>query len=528
MKITFLGAARTVTGSCYLLEHNDHRFLVDCGLFQGSKELKELNYADFPFNPAEVEFMLLTHAHIDHCGRIPQLFLKGFKSNVFATSGTVDLAGILLPDCGHIQEMEIERKNRKRLRSGLPPLEPIYTAEYSYTCMPYFKKVEYEQEFSPVEGIGVILHDAGHILGSSMIEIKYQEDGKEKKLVFTGDLGRPEDFILNEPTTFKRTDFLVMESTYGMRHHEAEVGNSKELSKVINETFKNGGNVVIPAFAIDRTQDLILLLQYMLKRGEISEHSVYVDSPLAIKATEIFALHPEYYNASLKKLDEENGPATPFEMPGLNYSLTTEESVALNSIKSGAIIISASGMADAGRIKHHLKHNLWRKESSVVFIGYQAQGTLGRRILDGEKKVNIHGEEIEVNANIVNLSGFSAHADQDELLKWLSHFEENPKQVFVTHGEESSAIGFADLLHDKFAMNATAPSYGDVYDLEKEEFIPSVTIKAPSIGEIVSTKPLISENPTEIFYNINLLLQDLVKNNKKEDLQEIYRILQRK
>lgn len=517
MKITFFGASRCVTGSCYLLEHEGHRFLIDCGLFQGTPELKERNYADFPFNPAELDFMILTHAHIDHSGRIPKLFLKGFKSNIYATSGTIDLAGILLPDCGHIQEMEVERKNRKRLRSGLPPLEPIYTAAYSYTCLPYFQPVEYEEAFSPTENITFKLHEAGHILGSAMVEILFNENGEEKRLIFTGDLGRPHDFILNEPAVIEKTDYLVMESTYGMRHHEVDIVDSRAFAGIINDTFAKGGNVIIPAFAIDRTQDLLLLLQIMEKRGEISGHSIYVDSPLAISATEIFERHPDYFNANLKKIDAENGDASPFDMPGLNFSRTAEESMALNKIKSGAIIISASGMADAGRIKHHLKHNLWRKESSVIFIGYQASGTLGRRLIDGEKRVRIHGEDVEVNASIFNLSGFSAHADQDELLTWLSHFDAKPEKVFVTHGEEESAVGFAELLSKEYSIDAIAPAYGDTYDFLSGKHIPS--------GVSLEQK---TEPSSKIAEDINVLLQKLVTQKDNKKLTEIYRILKEK
>lgn len=464
MKITFWGASRTVTGSCFLLEHNQSRFLVDCGLFQGSKGLKERNYRDFPFDPAEIDFLLLTHAHIDHSGLIPKLFLKGFEGPVYATEGTVALAGILLPDCGYIQEMEVERKNRKLMRAGAKLLEPIYTSADAYECLTKFKGMDYDKPFSPAPGITVNLKEAGHILGSSMLDIAYTEAGEERHFIFTGDIGRPTDFIVKKPTTFENATFVAMESTYGNRSHLVKEADTVTLARIIRETFQAGGNVIIPAFAIDRTQDLLMVLEEMVDKGEITNHSIYVDSPLAIAATEIFADFREYFNDTATKryqVDE-----APFSFPGLNFSRTVEESLALNKIKSGAIIISASGMADAGRIKHHLKHNLWREECTVIFIGYQAEGTLGRRLLDGEKLVRIHGEEVAVHANIVNLYGFSAHADREELLDWVKSFPHKPQSIFVVHGEESSAVDFANLLQSSQNVHTITPFIGDVFDLE--------------------------------------------------------------
>lgn len=477
MKISFLGAARTVTGSCYLLEYKDKRFLVDCGLFQGSKELKERNYGDFKFNPADIDFMVLTHAHIDHAGLIPKLYTHGFKGPVYTTKGTVELSSVLLPDCGYIQEMEVERKNRKNERAGGQLLKPIYTPEDAQACMKLFKGYDYDEVFEPIENVKMILKEAGHILGSAMLEIFYDdEEGKQRHLIFTGDMGRPQDFIVNEPTVFEQADFIVMESTYGNRHHEEIDDSAEKMAEVIKRTLKRGGNVVIPAFAIDRTQDLLILLNGMMEDGTIPNTNIFLDSPLAVAATEIFARNPQYFNEELLSKYVAQG-GSPFKFPHLIISRTVADSVAINQIKGGAIIISASGMADAGRIRHHLKHNLWRQESTVIFIGYQAEGTLGRRLLEGEKVVRIHGEEIQVRAEIVRFDGFSAHADQDELLAWLANFKKAPANIFLTHGEEEGMSVLAAEIKKQLGFEAVMPLIGDVFELHATE----ATAETPAV-----------------------------------------------
>ncbi|MCR4963414.1 MAG: MBL fold metallo-hydrolase [Firmicutes bacterium] len=471
MKITFLGAARTVTGSCYLLEHNNSRFLVDCGLFQGSKVLKERNYQDFPFNVTDIDFVLLTHAHIDHSGLLPKLYRCGYQNPIYATSATVALAAVMLPDSGHIQEMEIERKNRKRTRAGKPLLESIYTAQDAIDMQPLFREQNYGQAFEPAEGIKVVFRDAGHILGSAMIELYYTEQGQTKKILFTGDLGRYDQAITEDPETITEADFMLIESTYGNRIHGVDAEDEMpHFAQVINSTFAKGGNVVIPAFAVDRTQDILMMIHAMTDEGKIGPCTVYVDSPLAVKATEIFAEHPEYYDKFTSELYHKEGKP-PFILDNLVFARTMDESLHINAIKSNAIIISASGMADAGRIKHHLKHNLWRPECSVLFFGYQAEGTLGRRLLDGEKRVTIHGEEIDVKADIVNMEGFSAHADKEEMLSWLDRFQSMPQQIFVVHGEEESALSFAETLHEKYGVETTVPQMGDMVELSAEKVV---------------------------------------------------------
>jgi metallo-beta-lactamase family protein len=507
IKLTFCGAARVVTGSCYLVEHEGVKFLVDCGMFQGNKQLKERNYGDFPFSPGEIDFVLLTHAHIDHSGLLPKLYKMGFSGPTYATSGTVALCQVMLPDSGHIQEMEVERKNRKIQRCGGKLLTPIYTALEAEECVKYFRKVNYDQEFSPAEGINVTLRDAGHILGSAMVEIRYLEQGKNRKIVFTGDFGRNNRPIINDPTIIKEADFLVMESTYGNRFHEDIVDNKITLTEIINETFQRGGNVIIPAFAVDRTQDLLYTLNKLIGAGKIEPKSIYIDSPLAIAATEIFCNHPQYYDMETREFMEDYG-ACPFLLPNLNFSRTADESRALNEIKKGAIIISASGMADAGRIKHHLKHNLWRKECTVIFVGYQALGTLGRRLVDGEKKVRIHGEEIAVNAQIVMLEGYSAHGDQNELLDWLAGFDRLPTRIFVTHGEEEASLNLARLIQERFQAHVTVPFIGESFDL--------MTLAR---AEPYPLQP--TESASELYHEINNYLQSLLEGQSVDKLVQI-------
>jgi len=509
MKITFCGAARTVTGSCYLLEYEDKKFLVDCGLFQGNKAIKEHNYGEFPFNPAEIDFVILTHAHIDHSGLLPKLCKHGFNNPIYTTPATIALCEILLPDSGYIQEMEVERKNKKLTRAGKKLLEPIYTAADAMTMQHLFSPVEYNQSFSPVEGMEITLRDAGHILGSAMAAVNYRENNEKYKILFTGDLGRNDQVLIEDPFIVDRCDFLVIESTYGNRLHTGGFEVEKpHFAKIINDTIASGGNVIIPAFAVDRTQDVLMMIYEMQKENLIKEYPVYVDSPLAIKATEIFASSLECFDEESKQLCDVEGKA-PFILDNLTFTPTSEESMRLNQIK-GAIIISASGMADAGRIKHHLKNNLWRKESSVVFFGYQAEGALGRRLIDKEKKVTIHGADIEVKANIYNMDGFSAHADYEEMLEWLSHCKQLPNQMFVTHGDEESALAFADKVKEKYNVPIIVPYLGDVVELKMDG------VKVVDKKDFATL--VIDDN---LLADINITLQKITAN---QDIDKLIRI----
>ncbi|MHB1126383.1 MAG: MBL fold metallo-hydrolase RNA specificity domain-containing protein [Bacillota bacterium] len=494
MKLHFLGAARTVTGSCYLIETGATRFLVDCGMFQGSKEIRERNYGEFAFNPGSIDFLLLTHAHIDHSGLIPKLYKHGFKGPTIATTATVDLCRIMLPDSGHIQEMECDQKNRKYSRSGHPLINPIYTALEAEHCIQYFRGVAYRQETILSPDVRIRYQDAGHILGSGILEIWITEGAKETKLVFSGDLGNYNQPIVNDPTDIDAADYLIIESTYGSRLHEEQENKLDRLSKIIRESFARGGNVIIPAFAVERTQELLLNLNVLIQRGELSSRDVYVDSPLAISATEIFCQYPEYYDQETLEMRYNLGGQCPLYLPGLKYSRTKEDSMALNQIKKGAIIISASGMCDAGRIKHHLKHNLWRLESTVLFVGYQAQGTLGQRILSGEKAVRIHGEEVAVRARIEKIEGFSAHADQAALLKWVGKIRQKPSTVFVTHGEETAAVTLAGLINEQAGIEAVAPNWLDVVDLPVGSRLPAEAL----VMEKLELKPTGTDSNREV------------------------------
>ncbi len=515
MKLTFLGAAGTVTGSCYLLEHEGSRFLVDCGMFQGNKKLKENNYAPFAFNPAEIDFVLLTHAHIDHSGLLPKLVKHGFAGPIYTTSATCDLSAVMLPDSAHIQEAEVERKNRKGARAGLQPLTPIYNMQDAYDTVQRLQSHEYNHSFSPAPNITATFMDAGHILGSAMIMLEYTENDKPKKMLFSGDLGRYNAAIVNDPTQVEAADYLVMETTYGNRlHHDEAIdfeAKQKFLAATINDTFKRGGNVIIPAFAVDRCQDLLLELTSLQNEGLIGDCKIYVDSPLAVKATTIFDNHPEYFDAETNAIIAKYG-RSPFSNRNIVYSQTVAESQAINQIKSHAIIISASGMADAGRIKYHLKHNLWRPESTVIFAGYQAEGTLGRRLIEGEKLVRIHGEQIDVKAKIVMLSGYSAHADYHEMCRWLGGFKQLPQKIFLIHGEDAARSHFATVLHDKFGLSAEIPNHGDSFDLSRPTLKPVLHPKLPDTSAADSMM---------LYLDIEDLLQGMARRGDTAKLQQI-------
>jgi metallo-beta-lactamase family protein len=461
--LRFLGGAKTVTGSCYYLEVGGLKILVDCGMFQGKKELRMKNYRTFYFKPQEVDYILLTHAHIDHSGLIPRLYKLGFRGEVVATKATVDLCKIMLPDSGHIQEMESEWKSRKAKRKGEKPIEPLYTALEAEECLKVFRSVAYLEKVKLNDFVTLRFRDAGHILGSAIIEIWVEEAGKDIKLVFSGDLGQNNTPILKDPEIVDQADYLIIESTYGNRIHEDKDNSRVKLKEIIEATVKRGGNIVIPSFAVGRTQTILYDLNRLIEHREIPPIPVYIDSPLAVSATEIFIDNPQCYDgetAALLKAGDD-----PFEFSGLTFTRSTEESKEINNIQGSKLIISASGMCDAGRIKHHLKHNLWRPDSSVIFVGYQAEGTLGRSILEGAKKVKLFGEVINVAAQIHEIRGFSAHADRDGLLDWIEKIKEKPMKIFVVHGEEDATLNFAQLIKEKTGIDAIAPDIGDSYTL---------------------------------------------------------------
>ena len=474
MNITFLGAAKTVTGSNFLVEAAGKKFLVDCGMYQGKATLEMENSEEFLYNVSEIDFMLLTHAHIDHSGRIPKLYNEGYRGPIYAHRATVDLCSIMLPDSGHIQETEVEWKNRKRLRAGLEPLPPLYTAEEAEKCLEIFKPVEYDTIVDVADNIQVRYNDAGHMLGSSIIEIWVTENGKTEKIVFTGDLGNNDIPLLDSPTMIEDADYLVMESTYGSRLHMRNDDKAKIFLDVVSETLDHGGRVVIPSFAVGRTQEILYEIdkikdshkddeEFQRKYQQLMKTPVFVDSPLAISATEVFKKNTDLFEEEVQeKLRHGDHP---LEFPGLQFTRTADESKALNETYYPSIIISASGMCDIGRIKHHLKHNLWNPSSTILFVGYQAPGTLGRSIVDGADKVKIFGEEISVNARIEYIEGYSGHADQEWLLNFVYSFIKKPKHIFLVHGEEESEEVLKGLIEKNTQIPVTIPSFCEKYEV---------------------------------------------------------------
>ena len=476
MKITFLGATKTVTGSNFLVEAAGKKFLVDCGMYQGKAQDEWENSAPFAYNPAEIDFMLLTHAHIDHSGRIPKLYKDGFKNKIYATKATCDLCAIMLPDSGHIQEMEVEWKNRKRLRKGLPPQPPLYTAQEAMDCLGIFEPVKYDQIIDIDENIHVRFNDAGHMLGSAIIEVWADEDGKRTKTVFTGDLGNNDIPLLSSPTMIDDADYLVMESTYGGRLHNRNDDKAEMFLKIVSETLDNGGTVVIPSFAVGRTQEILYELNNLkdVDKGEefkreyqtLMRAPVYVDSPLAISATEVFKENMDLFDEETQEVIKQGN--NPLEFPGLQFTQTAEESKALNEKNESSIIISASGMCEVGRIKHHLKHNLWNPKSTILFVGYQAPVTLGRKIVDGAKTVKIFGEDIAVNARIEYIEAYSGHADQEWLLNFIYSFLKKPKTIFLVHGEPDGQIILKQKIQGTTEIPVIIPEYGEEYELNEE------------------------------------------------------------
>ena len=474
MKITFLGAAKTVTGSNFLVEAAGKKFLVDCGMYQG-KITEELENSDpFIYDVSQIDFMLLTHAHIDHSGRIPKLYNDGYRNPVYATKATCDLCEIMLPDSGHIQEVEIEWKNRKRMREGLDPLPPLYTAEDAYKTLEIFRPVQYDDIVEIDDNISVRFNDAGHMLGSAIIEIWATENGKTTKAVFTGDLGNNDLPLLDSPTMISNADYLVMESTYGNRLHMRNDDKAKMFLDIVAETLDKGGRVIIPSFAVGRTQEILYELDklkedlgqdedFARKYEKIMNVPVYVDSPLAISATEVFKKNTELFEEEIQQKIKRGD--NPLEFRGLQFTQTAEESKALNEDQRPAIILSASGMCEVGRIKHHLKHNLWNPNSTILFVGYQAPGTLGRSIVEGAEKVKIFGEEIAINARVEYIEGYSGHADQTWLLNFIWSFTNPPKHVFLVHGEYEGQEELKRKIEDSSECKVTIPDFGESYEL---------------------------------------------------------------
>ena len=459
--LTFFGATGQVTGSCYLLETSTHRILLECGLFQGTKETEKQNQADFPFDPACIDAVVLSHAHLDHCGRLPKLVKDGFKGTVFLTEASFPLLELMLNDAVHLQLRDTEWENKRRERAGKKLLEPLYELEDVEALLKLRKPIAYNEEKEILAGITVSFHEAGHILGSSIVRLRIKDHEEVKTLVFSGDLGNPNSPLLRDPTVLTEADVLLLESTYGDRDHKPLENTLDELRETLAEAAESGGNVIIPAFAVGRTQDLIYWLGKIQRQGGVPQQQIYLDSPMAINASEIYADNTHLFNIDDPEFTKIAPQGWQAWLNGLVYSQTPEESMAVNRIAGGAIIIAGSGMCNGGRIRHHLKYNLWRHNAHIIIPGFQAEGTLGRTIVDGKKKyLKILGSEINVAAKIHTLGALSAHADQSQLLKWASHFKEPKPRLYLIHGEKSATLSLQTCFN-RTGWNANIPKVGE-------------------------------------------------------------------
>jgi metallo-beta-lactamase family protein len=469
MNLTFHGAVRTVTGSQHLLEVNGLKILLDCGLYQGSRKQTFERNKILPYDASQIDLLILSHAHIDHSGNVPNLVKSGFRGDIVCTYATRDLATIMLRDSAKIQEYDIAYLNKKRARQKLPLLEPIYTIADAVESLKYFIGIGYERPYRLAPGITLTFYDAGHILGSAItvLDIVEQESGREIRLVFSGDLGRPERPILRDPSFIEYADVLIVESTYGNRVHEAVEDASNKLERIVNETYRRGGRLIVPAFAVGRTQELVYRLNQLVKSRDISPKlPVYVDSPLAVDATSIYRLHPEAYDEEVARFLLENQQTDPFGFAMMRYTRSTEESKELNFLTEPAVIISASGMAEAGRILHHLKNNVEDPRNTILIVGWQAPHTLGRRIVEKESKLHILGDTYTLRARVETINGFSAHADRNELMAWTGHLAKRPLQTFIVHGEEEASLALAEALKTEQGFTAVhVPELGQTFTI---------------------------------------------------------------
>ena len=460
-KLHFLGAAQNVTGSRYLIEANNVRFLVDCGLYQERKYLYR-NWDPFPIPPNTLDAVLLTHAHLDHCGLLPKLVREGFRGRIVSTAATADITQIMLMDSAKIQEEDAEHKikrHERERRKGPYPEVPLYTPADAKACCSLFSPVRYGEPVLIGNSVSATFHDAGHVLGSSMILVDISQNGEKRSVLFSGDVGRWNKPILRDPTLFNEADYVLIESTYGDRLHEDSVSLTKQLAEVINSTVQARGNIVVPSFALERSQEVLYYMNKLLMERRIPHLMVFLDSPMAVGITDIFKKHPELYDSDMLELIRKG--SSPFDFPGLTMVRETDQSKAINNITGSTMIIAGSGMCTGGRVKHHLVTNISRPECTILFVGYQAIGTLGRLIVDGARKVRILGKEYPIRAKMAQINGFSAHADRDELFQWLSSLKRPPKQIFVVHGEAETALQFADFLTERTGWNISAPEYGN-------------------------------------------------------------------
>ncbi len=466
IKLTFLGASQNVTGSQYLVETNNIRFLVDCGLYQ-ERELRGRNWERFPFPPSTLDAVLLTHAHLDHCGLLPKLLREGFNGHIYCTAGTSEIAKIVLMDSANIQQEDAEFKRKRHQQEGRkgPYSEvPLYTTDDARACFPLLSTTHYGEPVQVGDGVTATFYDAGHILGSSMIKVIVSQNGEKRTILFSGDVGRWNKPILRDPTLFDEADYVLVESTYGDRLHQSQGTIGNELANVVNSTVKAHGNILIPSFALERSQEVLYYLNQLLIEDRIPHLMVFVDSPMAVSVTEVFEHHPELFDREMMGLVRHG--KSPFDFPGLTMVRTVDQSKAINSIKGSAMIIAGSGMCTGGRIKYHLANNISRKESRILFVGYQAVGTLGREIVGGAKTVRILGQKHRVRARVAQINGFSAHADRDELFRWLSALQRPPTHLFVVHGEAEASLQFAEYLREKTGWEISVPEYQDMVILD--------------------------------------------------------------
>lgn len=465
-KLTFMGAARGVTGSRYVIEVNNTTVLVDCGLYQ-ERDFQNRNWEPFRCSPKKLEAIFLTHAHLDHSGLIPKLVKEGFRGKIYCTAATADITKIILIDAAHVQEEDAAYKLKRHQREGRQgphPEVPLYTVADAEKTIPLFSPVEYNRTINIGHGIEATFFDAGHVLGSAMIKLRITQGNEKRSIVFSGDIGRWDRPILNDPSVFSSVDYIVMESTYGDRRHEGSEDISEELADIVKNAFAAGGNIIVPAFALQRAQEILYYLNLLQMGKRIPALDVYLDSPMAIKITEVYKHYANLFDRDMRELMRNH--RSPFDFPGLKMVETVDESKKLNSIKGTIMIIAGAGMCNGGRIKHHLINNITRPECTVMFVGYQAAGTLGRQIIDGAKNVRIHGQQYPVRAQIKQIHGFSAHADRDDLMKWLSKLSVNPRHVFITHGEIESAENFSRYLHEKTGYATSVPKYGTAVRLK--------------------------------------------------------------
>lgn len=529
MKLMFLGADHEVTGSCHYIEACGKSILLDCGMEQGRDTYEN---QEIPVAAGRIDYVFLSHAHIDHSGLLPLLHKNGFQGQIYATEATTDLCRIMLLDSAHIQEFEAQWRNRKNKRAGKAPFEPLYTTEDAMAVMEHFVPCDYMKEVEVCEGVNIRFTDVGHLLGSSSIEIWLTENGVSKKIVFSGDIGNINQPIIHDPRYTTEADYVIMESTYGDRYHTAPPDYVAELAGQIQQTFDRGGNLVIPSFAVGRTQEMLYFIREIKERRLVHGHDgfkVYVDSPLAIEATRVFAEnYLDCYDTAAMALVQKG--INPLTFQGLEVAVTPDDSMAINFDKSPKVIISASGMCEAGRIRHHLKHNLWRPECTILFVGYQAIGTLGRNIIEGEKEVRLFGETITVNAHIEDLAGVSGHADKKGLLNWVNHFEKKPERVFVVHGEDLVCEDFTKCLKEEYGYNAFAPYSGACFDLAANQMI-SEGVKIPVAPKELPRGHAASEGGKRAMYLANQLdlankrLQQIINLNKGGTNRDMEKLL---